>query len=357
MKEVRRLSPIMLGALVMLTACGGGGGGGGGGFPIIPAAPAPSAAGPAPAPAPSDPGPGPTDPETNPPERPMVTTPYSFKLGSANSLNFDALMAELQSPEMAGHLVDTVIPLRLSPSIEVRSVYRSQDPSATYLHRAVSTQDAYTLATLQVQGADGYRIAANTMAVDQGSFKTIFSKNTSQDVRYEFIDAGKLPQMRAEVAGFLESVNRLGQQGYCGTSMTSPQNGNLASITLVLGREKPTTARCSFELLPVTPTYASSIAQGNEKGANGSKFGVAVGIDGTTQGLFVRDDSQKSTFKYYATEYMSTAEAGSIEQARDLLKILNREGALGSRAFQQYQENNRYYMIFTTSYDCKGLLC
>ena len=221
MKEVRRLSPIMLGALVMLTACGGGGGGGGGGFPIIPAAPAPSAAGPAPAPAPSDPGPGPTDPETNPPERPMVTTPYSFKLGSANSLNFDALMAELQSPEMAGHLVDTVIPLRLSPSIEVRSVYRSQDPSATYLHRAVSTQDAYTLATLQVQGADGYRIAANTMAVDQGSFKTIFSKNTSQDVRYEFIDAGKLPQTRAEVAGFLESVNRLGQQGYCGTIQPS----------------------------------------------------------------------------------------------------------------------------------------
>ncbi|WP_398494106.1 hypothetical protein [Variovorax sp.] len=357
MKEVRRLSPIMLGALVMLTACGGGGGGGGGGFPMLPAAPPPSAAGPAPAPAPSDPGPGPTDPETNPPERPMVTTPYSFKLGSANALDFKALLAELQSPEMAGRLSDLTIPIRATPSPEGRAIYRGQENAPAYLHRGVSAQDATSLATLQSQGADGYRVIASSLAVDAGSFMTIFSKDTSKDIRYEYVDAGALPQTSAEAASFLESLNKFGQQGYCATSATITRNGNQVSITMLLGREKPTTARCSFEILPTTPTYAGFIAQGNEKGANGGKFSAALGIDGTPKVLFVRDDAQKSTFKYYATEYTSTAEPGSIEQASDFVKILNREGALGSRPFQQYQENNRYYMIFTTSYDCKGLLC
>jgi hypothetical protein len=357
MKEVRRLSPIMLGALVMLTACGGGGGGGGGGFPMLPAAPPPSAAGPAPAPAPSDPGPGPTDPETNPPERPMVTTPYSFKLGSANALDFKALLAELQSPEMAGRLSDLTIPIRATPSPEGRAIYRGQENAPAYLHRGVSAQDATSLATLQSQGADGYRVIASSLAVDAGSFMTIFSKDTSKDIRYEYVDAGALPQTSAEAASFLESLNKFGQQGYCATSATITRNGNQVSITMLLGREKPTTARCSFEILPTTPTYAGFIAQGNEKGANGGKFSAALGIDGTPKVLFVRDDAQKSTFKYYATEYTSTAEPGSIEQAGDFVKILNREGALGSRPFQQYQENNRYYMIFTTSYDCKGLLC
>lgn len=355
MKEVRRLSPIMLGALVMLTACGGGGGGGGGGFPMLPAAPAPSAAGPAPAPAPSDPGPGPTDPETNPPERPMVTTPYSFKLGSANALDFSAFMTELQGSEMAGHLLDLTIPLRVSPTIEGRAVYRRQGTTAVYLHRTVPATEALSLASLQSQGAEGYRISGNPFALDAGTYKTIFSKDVGQDVRYEYIDAGKLPRERAEMASFLESVNRLGQQGYCAATMVP---GSDVWGALVLGREKPTTARCSFEFLPMTTTYAGFIAEGTERGASGKKYaGTGAGIDGISLGLFVRDDSQKSTFKYYATEYTSTAEPGSIEQASDFVKILNREGALGSRPFQQYQENNRYYMIFTTSYDCKGLLC
>jgi hypothetical protein len=142
----------------------------------------------------------------------------------------------------------------------------------------------------------------------------------------------------------LASLNRYGSQGYCKLDLS--QDGKV-----VLGRDASTASRCAFEYGPAPPTNSEFVDVMNEKGTKGARFVLYTFLENEGRTVFVRDETQQTVFRHRIVEMP----LNQTDEA--LLAFFNREGAAGAKPFQSFVEDSRVYLIFTTAYGCKGLLC
>ncbi len=324
---------------MLLTACGGGGGGGGG-FPMIapPAAVAPPAAPPEPAP----------EPEADP----MAITPYTYQLGAQDISDPKALLAELHSTRMSGFLVYLSFGIHDLFKGEQRALYQKKGNAAGYEHRIRPMNEARTLPSMQSQGAEGYRITGDQFT--ETELNAILSKATDSTTTYEFVDTGIALGLDGIPSNLLTTFNKLGQQGYC---MVEP---SYTEGKVVLGREVPTTSRCVFELVPTRPEagHRENVEQLNAQGAKGAKFAMELYSPKDPKNLFVRDETQRSTFSYRIVDTSSFEAPTAIESAVKAVALFNQEGETGAKPYRVFSDpGGRPYTVFMTARGCKGLLC
>jgi hypothetical protein len=324
---------------MLLTACGGGGGGGGG-FPMIapPAAVAPPAEVPEPAPGPE--------------ADPMAITPYTYQLGTQDISDPKALLAELHSTRMSGFLIYLSFGIHDLFKGEQRALYQKKGNAAGYEHRIRPMNEARTLPSMQSQGAEGYRITGDQFT--ETEFNAILSKATDSTTTYEFVDTGMVLGLDGIPSNLLTTFNKLGQQGYCAFDSIYPDG------KLVLGREVPTSARCVFELVPTRSeaSHRENVEQLNAQGAKGAKFVTGLSSSGEPKNLFVRDETQRSTFSYRIVDTSSFEAPTAIESAMKAVALFNQEGESGAKPYRVFSDpGGRPYTVFMTARGCKGLLC
>ena len=342
MNRSLRLLPTVLGiSAILASSCGGGGSDGYAGLPPATAAALAGIEG-----ARNPPATVPDPATEQPATRPMQTTPYTFLLGNVDASGFDAFTTELTSPAFAGYLLDRIVFVDASARGQWRAIYQRKGQTARYDHRFVSTGAPLTLADFQAQGAEGYRLTPSGGT----SPKNVFSKVTGEAIQYEYVDAIKVPLMAGSPEELLRPINDLGKLGYCGTQVRG------AGLALV--KETPSTARCVFELVTAKSGGSTGfIAEQNEQGAKGSVFVTSALVAEKLVNLYVRDEAQVSSFKFKAVDVTTAARPNTIEQAAELMAILNREGATGARPWRSYDDGGRPYIVFMTAFDCRGLLC
>jgi len=333
-----RLLPAVLGISVILSSCGGGGGGAGsyGGLPPATAA----------ALATIEEARNPPATVPDPVARPLRTTVYTFQLGTVDASSFDTFSTELTSPALAGYLLDRIVFVDATARGQWRAIYQRKGQTARYEHRFVSTGAPLTLADFQAQGAEGYRLTPGSGAQP----KSVFSKVFGEAIQYGYVDAIKVPLAAATSQELLRPLNDLGKLGYCGTQV---QGTGFALV-----KETPSTSRCVFELVAAkSGGNTGFVAEQNEQGAKGSVFVTSALVAENVMNLYVRDETQTSSFKFEAVDVTATSRPNTIEQAAELLAVLNREGAVGARPLRTYQDGGRPYILFMTAFDCRGLLC
>lgn len=362
MERGLRFSPVVIGLAVLLTACGGGGGGGGGGFPLVGAAPSttPTSSDPTSTPSPETPsgpseptGPSGPTPGTDPdPGSPKRTTPYSYKVGSATYENREAFLAELSSPTMAGSLFFSTTGAVEGGQTVVKAVYEKKGNATKYEHRMALATESRSAAGLKAQGAEGFIPTAIWVDPLKPWMEAIFSKSLDVPTKYEYVEVDDLTGKVDPEA--VAPLNVLGQQGYCKLDLTFDGK-------TVLSRESPTSARCTFELQPARSlVFREFVGQLNDQGQRGYKFAYNTSTFTSTGAkyatIFVRDESQKTTFRY-EIEASTLAGLGTQQATEEYLAVLNRHGAAGARWVTDFSEDGKSFRVFMTAYDCSGLLC
>lgn len=333
-----------------ISACGGGGGrGGGGGFPILPVTTPPTSGSDTPQ----------TETPVDSPAPPMVTTRSTYALGDAEIAGMDLLSTELESPKFSGQRLFSLLPI-FGAAPKLRGVYWSVDKTA-YVHRLAPASDAVDFSRLQALGAEGYRVnSAARLILEPGAARVLFSKDSAANIKYEYADAGAFPTKDTDKPEFLASLNKLGSNGYCGVEVGIDTTGGTPQIRARVVREQPTTARCSFTLNPVAKSYEERVSHGNQLGADGKIF--VMDVPGTTlESLYVQDSAQKTVFKHHLTklELKGGAAIGlsDPEYQKTFIALLNEEGSKGATPRIIGVDEARSNIVFTTAYDCTGLLC
>lgn len=336
-----------------ISACGGGGGGGGGGIPLLPTTSMPDSSSNANSNPPS------TDTPGDPPVSPLAITHYSYKLGDADLTSFGAFTKELESPTVTGLRPFMMLGITISPPdtlFATRAIYRRDGEKSDYVHRVVPATDSSNFSKIQALGAEGYQLTQVVPLSTDGAFSSIFSKDKSANIAYVFTDAGRLPLKDADKPAFLESLNKLGGEGFCNALIAIDTEGTEAGFRVRLMREQPTTARCSFALFPLAKSADEHMAQANTLGAEGRKFVMDV-PGALAESLYVRDTAQKTVFKYHSVETELKDGPGSLYYLKTLVSLLNQEGAKGAIPTDYRVDGSRSYMTFSTAYDCTGILC
>ncbi|SFO96184.1 hypothetical protein SAMN05443579_107348 [Variovorax sp. PDC80] len=331
-----------------ISACGGGGGGGGG-FPVLPVTTPPTSGSDTPQ----------AETPVDPPKPPMATTRYTFALGDAGLAGLDPLLTELQTPKFSGQRLFYLLPIS-SAGGALRGVYWGVEKTE-YVHRLAPASDAVDLSRLQALGAEGYKL--NSMArllLEPGAGRVLFSKDTAANIKYEYADAGAFPMKDSDKPEFLASLNKMGSDGYCNVEVGIDTTGGTPQIRARVVREQPTTARCSFTLNPVAKTYEERVSQGNRLGADGKIFLTDIPT-ATTESLYVQDTAQKTVFKHHLTKLDLKGGAAiglsDPEYQKAFVALLNEEGSKGAFPSNIGVEETRSNLVFTTAYDCTGLLC
>lgn len=280
--------------------------------------------------------------------RPPTSPTYSYKLGTADFSDPVAFLAELNSAEMTGYLFDGITHSRPTGN---KAIYQRRSNAVGYVHRLLPQSEAQSLSGFHAQGAEGYLVEG--ARIDAGAngapffVNTILKKAVGQTTTYEYQEVEGSMQPGETAASSLAAFNKLGQQGFCKAELTvTPWVG------FILGREVPSTARCTFLYRPSATTYRDFVVMANEEGAKGGRYAMHTLLDNKDLSLFVRDETRSTVFSHYIVE-MPPAEA-SIE---DWLAFLNREGAAGGKPLEYFTEGSRKYMIFMRTYNCQGMLC
>ncbi|RKU03947.1 hypothetical protein C7H84_06715 [Burkholderia sp. Nafp2/4-1b] len=224
-----------------------------------------------------------------------------------------------------------------------RSIFVSDGAAPTYTYQLQPAQAdlAGLLNQANAQGAAGYRYEGPL------TYGDLYRKDGGTSATYTYVTAA-LP---ADPAAFVTQANGQGQAGFwlVGPVMAGSGQANLYMKNNASG------ATYAYDALTPPGNVNDFVAQANGEGAKGYRAKGAMMFGTSAAWVYVKDQTQSSTFAYQSVENQMTS-AGFVQQANDLGAQANAH--LGELAFTvpptaAMQIGSFYFKAG----NCTGFLC